>query len=549
MDANGKYLSEKQACEYITISKQLAEDTAFILRSLGAVVRITKENSLYRLYIKHRNPNKLFRLQRKQHGCFGTPDISKAVVKIEISGEITGQCITVSNPDGLYITNDFIVTHNSWSARAIACLYAMMIPNLQIVILRRTHPELTSTHFSNTPGSFKDILKEEIEAKICTITTAPNKINFANGSIKLGMYCHTQSDLNTFLGVEAQVLIVDEATTFTEDMLKFIKSRVRVALNDEQQKALENFRNKFKIMFSLPLILYCTNPGGVGHSYIKKTIIDPAPPMTTFISEDTELKTIYIPAKLSDNKHLNKEEYEKNLKSLGRPELIKAYLEGDWNIVLGGSAFPNWSPAHNIIKSFKIPSSWHVTRSMDYGYNDKTAILWYAESNGENPDGIFSNVGDIFVIFEYVCKEKTGKELAGIIKKVDSKMPSKVDETNSVADTNIWANVGGVKIYDDFTKNGIKFVPATKGPGSRETGYLKVCEYIENASTKQGKALYIFDYCRNLITDLPILPRSKTNPNDVDTNADDHTYDALRYKLTHKRNYSINTSTLRGLIK
>ena len=135
MDTDGWSAKNKNACYYDTISPHLANDMAFILRSLGAVVTITKGigaykkngvkiicNDVYHLYIKYANPDGLFKLKRKKHGIFGKNIVQKSVSEIRVGGTITGRCITVSNPNGLYITNDFIVTHNSWAG----CVWLMM---------------------------------------------------------------------------------------------------------------------------------------------------------------------------------------------------------------------------------------------------------------------------------------------------------------------------------------------------------------------------------------------------------------------------------------
>ena len=149
MDTDGYKPKDKHSAYYYTISPKLAEDMAFILRSLGAVVTITKDigkykkngervicNEVYNLYIKHPNPDKLFRMERKKIGR-KTQKISKAIVKVETDGFIKGRCITVSNPNGLYITNDFIVTHNSWLGCEWLTVLAYSYPGMKAFIGRK----------------------------------------------------------------------------------------------------------------------------------------------------------------------------------------------------------------------------------------------------------------------------------------------------------------------------------------------------------------------------------------------------------------------------
>jgi len=155
MDTDGYSSPNKNACYFDSTSEMLADDLMFILRSLGCVVTKTCGegkykntngeyvvcNDVYSLYIKAENPDTLFRMKRKQHGVFGKNHVQKSVVKIEIDGEITGRCISVSNPNGLYITNDFIVTHNS-DALLMAALQYVDIPGYNALLLRDTYANL-----------------------------------------------------------------------------------------------------------------------------------------------------------------------------------------------------------------------------------------------------------------------------------------------------------------------------------------------------------------------------------------------------------------------
>lgn len=154
MDTDGYNDTKYNGCYYTTISKQLAEDVCFVLRSLGAMVTISVKqgrykkdgevfecSTVYELYIKHSDKRKLFSLPRKKIGK--KIEISKRVTKVEVDGDIKGRCITVSNPNGLYITNDFIVTHNSDAILMAALMGAIAFPRCNIAIFRRSYPNLS----------------------------------------------------------------------------------------------------------------------------------------------------------------------------------------------------------------------------------------------------------------------------------------------------------------------------------------------------------------------------------------------------------------------
>jgi len=120
MDTDG-YVDERGQVYYCTTSPQLSEDMAFVLRSLGAVVTVYKKDTgenhalAYEHYIKHRNPEKLFKLPRKRDRVIvGRTDVMfKRVDCIQISDPVPMRSLKVNNPNGLYITRDFILTHNS----------------------------------------------------------------------------------------------------------------------------------------------------------------------------------------------------------------------------------------------------------------------------------------------------------------------------------------------------------------------------------------------------------------------------------------------------
>lgn len=142
MDTDGT-VDHRGQLYYTTVSKQLADDFLFVLRSLGGIGTIFEKSpsyhgsdgkkvqgkKAYNIYIKHKNPQKLFRLERKKERAgYGVPDLMfRRITDIAIGGEIEGRCITVSHLNGLYITDDFIVTHNSQALLMAALQYPLSI--------------------------------------------------------------------------------------------------------------------------------------------------------------------------------------------------------------------------------------------------------------------------------------------------------------------------------------------------------------------------------------------------------------------------------------
>ena len=168
---------------------------------------------------------------------------------------------------------------------------------------------------------------------------------------------------------------------------------------------------------------------------------------------------------------------------------------------------------------------------------------------------MYSNPGDMFCIFEFYGGDSKDKgcnmiaeDVAKRVKAIDLNMPCKVDENNSPADTQLWTVINGHNIADDFSKHAVKWAKASKGPGSRVAGLLMLRKYLSNAKTGNGPKLVFFDHCRNCIRTIPTLPRSKVNPEDMETlGVPDHLADSVKYKLMTRKHKTIN-SDLVGMV-
>lgn len=258
MDTDGYKPKGKYSAYYYTISKRLAEDMAFVLRSLGAVVTITsripkftykgkkKEGQLaYNLHIKHREPDKIFSMVRKKNDLI-PKKISKAVIKVEETMEfITGRCITVSNPNGLYITNDFIVTHNSFLGCIWVLTQALKYSKTSWLIGRR---ELSNLKKTTLLSLFKvlDVLELNPE-DIFTLNNQTNIIYFKNESkiFLMDMSAQPSDPLYTrFGGLELTGAFIDESNESEVQAIEIIKTRIGRSMNKEHNlipKLLETF--------------------------------------------------------------------------------------------------------------------------------------------------------------------------------------------------------------------------------------------------------------------------------------------------------------------
>jgi len=282
------------------------------------------------------------------------------------------------------------------------------------------------------------------------------------------------------------------------------------------------------------------NPGGQGQWWLKKMFLDPAPWGESFWATDIETgKTLrwpkdpehcksvggnpdnagkplyrrrFIPAKLSDNPTLMSDpQYLEMLLSL--PEVQRRQLlEGDWD-VSEGAAFTEFSREKHVVEPFQIPFNWPRIRAGDYGYAAPSCILW----------GAVDNDGVIWIYRELYRKGLTAEVLGDEINSLEANDPTMSD---AVLDSSCWNDVGlGTSVALTMMDRGTFWRPSDR---DRDAGKQEVHRRLSDGSRGKPRVRF-FNNCTDMIRTLPMLPVNKTNPEDVDTKAEDHAYDALRY--------------------
>ena len=267
----------------------------------------------------------------------------------------------------------------------------------------------------------------------------------------------------------------------------------------------------------LPTFLRCTaNPGGVGAQWVKKRYVEPSGYNKSFIGSDG-LSRKFIPALLQDNPYLAEDgEYERMLQSLPAIQR-KQLLEGNWDIS-EGAAFAEFDPNIHIIPPFEIPSYWERFKGIDYGYASESCCLW-ATIDPEDKT--------IIIYKELYRKGLTGDALADAITAMEE---NEIKSIGGVLDTAAWSRTGytGPTIGEILVQKGHKLRRADK---NRIAGKIQIHESLRPNRDTGRPRLQISSTCVNLIKELQGIPLSKSNPEDVDTHAADHAYDALRYML------------------
>jgi hypothetical protein len=276
----------------------------------------------------------------------------------------------------------------------------------------------------------------------------------------------------------------------------------------------------------------CTaNPGGVGATWVKKRYIDPSEPNQSFIGDDN-LSRKFIPARLEDNPFLAEDgRYEEMLKALP-PTQRKQLLEGNWD-VNEGAAFTEFDIDAHVITPFELPISWERVKGIDYGYASESACVWGAVDPSD---------GTLIIYRELYQKNLTGQDLGERITQMELSDPYAVQ---GVLDTAAWARTGttGPTVGESLVRAGHKLRRADK---NRVQGKIQIHEYLKIQQSGRPR-LQIFNTCPNLIRELQSIPLDKSNPEDVDTHAPDHAYDALRYLIMSRPRIQDSFSRIRNL--
>jgi hypothetical protein len=293
----------------------------------------------------------------------------------------------------------------------------------------------------------------------------------------------------------------------------------------------------------VPIQLILTaNPGGVGHQWIKARYIDPAPfgkkALTRLMPTGKQShKFIYIPSRVSDNRLMLSKDpgYVDRLALTGSKELVKAWLDGDWNVI-AGAFFPEFDLRRHVIAPRELPEHWFRFRSLDWGSAKPFSVGWWAVSDGELPD---IPRGALVRYREWYGStgkpneglRMTAEEVALGIAQREAGDPKPENGLHGVADPAIFSSDGGPSIGERMARSAkVFFRPADNARVSRQGalgGWDQVRARLRGDET--GPGLLIFSTCRDLIRTLPALQHDPDRPEDVDSDGEDHAPDELRY--------------------
>ena len=369
-----------------------------------------------------------------------------------------------------------------------AFLFAMRYAGSKQLILRRTFADLDKSIIRTVLGLYP--------RELFRYNSSTHTGRFPNGSIIDFGYLAHENDVYQYQSAEYDVIRFDELTHFTKSQYTYLISRVRGANSFPKQ------------------IKSSTNPGGVGHIWVKERFIEPAPPNTEFVGEDGQTR-IFIPSLLIDNHFLTERdpEYKNRLLALSESEQ-KALLYGDWNI-FEGQYFDEFREDVHVCEPFKIPKEWRRYRAYDYGL-DRLACLWFAIDSMRN----------VYVYREYCESNLT---IADAAKAMLERTPEDEEIYLTLAPPDMWgrSQESGRSRADMFYENGLTI---TKSSNDREAGWLSIKELMRKDANGEVR-IHIFSNCRELIKCLPALIRDEKKPRDCATEPHEitHAPDGLRY--------------------
>ena len=331
--------------------------------------------------------------------------------------------------------------------------------------------------------------------------SSSHKIKFNNGSLFEFGYIGADADVTNYQSAEYDVIRFDELTHFTEYQYKYMLSRLR---------GVNNFPKQIKSS---------TNPGSVGHMWVKDRFINSMPENT--VTEFDGRTRIFIPAKVQENKFLmdSDPEYIERLKQLGENEQ-KALLYGDWDI-FEGQYFPEFKRAIHVVEPFKLPNYYKRFRSLDYGL-DTTACYWWA----------VNSEGRCFIYREL---HEPNLTLSDAAKKIISMTPKEENISYTVASPDLWnrRQDSGESGMEIMSREGL--VGLVKANDRRVEGWRITREYLKPYDDNGNKVarIAIFHNCLNIIKSIPALVHDEHNPEDAADKPHDvtHAPESIRYGI------------------
>jgi len=342
-----------------------------------------------------------------------------------------------------------------------------------------------------------------------------------------GGYCElaqleNHGDFAKFQGRSFSTILVDEAGQYADPSL------------------LDLLRSNLRGPQGMPTrTILCANPGGCGHQWLAQRFVFKAAPWRPFLEEKSGRQFVYAPSTLDGNIFIDRASYKAQIEAAtcDDPELMRAWIDGDWSVARGAFFASVLEEKRNAVDPWQeIPEGWSTFLSHDWGSAAPSCTLLIAESPGaEGPDGRWYPKDSLVVVDEFVT-HKPGNLNVGL----GWVVPTVAHEIVAMcrrwgvpaagcADDACFSRQGSSagSIAEEFRRAGVTFEPAKKA--DRATGWQILRRLLADAGQPDVPGLYIARNCEFLWATLPTLPRDVRRIEDVDSSANDHGADSLRY--------------------
>lgn len=316
---------------------------------------------------------------------------------------------------------------------------------------------------------------------------------------------------------------------------------VEEATNFPSSSPIDKLRACLRSAVGVPCGMRLTgNPGGPGHNWVKARYITPNPRGYEVIVEEeivevdgkaitVKIDRVFIPSKLADNQMLLRVDpgYIMRLKQSGSAALVKAWLEGNWDIV-DGAFFDNWDPeVHVLDKSWlgEIPKDCTKFRAFDWGSAKPFSCGWYAISDGTW--GLPKNA--LFKYKEWYGAKGPNKGLKmtadlvaqGILRRERNEVIS-----YGSADPSIFTRNGGPSIAENMALEGCMWRAADN---KRLPGWEQL--RLRLSGNYGVPMIYFSEDCVDTIRTIATIQHDDKNLEDLDTETEDHAVDETRYAV------------------
>ena len=378
-------------------------------------------------------------------------------------------------------------------------------------------------------GVFRERLYK-LPQSLGTWNQTERAFRFVNGSVILLRAADEPKDAEGFQGNEWDGLYIDEIQEFTKPMITPL---------------LMNLRGSGKVAAEIkPRFRASAWPWGIGHAWVKQEWISQADPYTIWsptvdeeghiIPEGESRPTrCFIPANIFDNPALLKRYpgYINELKD--KPEAERRAAFGDWD-VYEGQAFPEWRRERHVVKPFDIPNLWIKRGGVDFG----TTAPWAAYFYAEDPSVIDErdpNLRRVYVFAEFYERGTDAQIQATKLRSFCSRYQNLLAvqiPPDMATKSSVNRGVSPADVYRRYLSPLGVAVPTAVRGGRNHRAHRKDLLHRFLSIAPDGKPwLQVFDTCRILTAQIPSLPTDPNRPDDVDTRAEDHAYDALTHAL------------------